>query len=695
MDNIYLLLHNYVIKLNRHILLKTSELLVYIDNLDTHYGQDYFILNNDNDLYTLKDVIIGNTATLPGIVFDVTGNTNINGDIINISTNNSNPSSINIGENDSIITLYGDVNISNLLTSNLSTGKVIQLNANSIGSNTSFFSGLKIRDNNNNDEGYLLLNNTSDSYIFKSPNSIYINTLPFYDSDSEIIISDGKQFIIGDKIFNDKLYIGNDIASSTPQAGYINGTNSIGLDIDSENLYIRSGQSTGIGNSGSIIFQQSLPTISSSISNPYSDVLTIKLSKVIINDTLAILNPFTNNDISIKSPNTLTSSYTLTLPSDAGSSGYVLSTDGTGVLSWISSSGTLTPTLIALSTFNSNGIMVQTAPNTFTSRTIIGTTNQVIVTNGDGIAGNPTLSTPQDINTTSSPQFNNLTLTGQLNINDNIMNNNINTSITNDVGYVSQRYQQDNDIGSGDIVNDTFFESGTAQGGTLGTITLDVTANGANNYYNSSWIKIINNNPIGVQNQVRRIIAYNGGSKIATVSLNWTIQPTNATQYRVYNYNYIGLIFNESQKKMYGGFITYENTSIVTINKLMTLQLDKMMISDNLAATFDNNIALQLKNNAAYKAKAIAWQTYSSIKYKMNVEKLELDKSIDIINRLDPVTFYWKENYGDNGQYQQIGLIAEEAAKILPIATTDDSIDYTKFIPVIIKCLQYVLKNMN
>jgi hypothetical protein len=599
------------------------------------------------------------------------------------------------------------------------------------------------------------------------------------------------------------------------------------LDIDSENLYIRSGQSTGIGNSGSIIFQQSLPTISSSISNPYSDVLTIKLSKVIINDTLAILNPFTNNDISIKSPNTLTSSYTLTLPSDAGSSGYVLSTDGTGVLSWISSSGTLTPTLIALSTFNSNGIMVQTAPNTFTSRTIIGTTNQVIVTNGDGIAGNPTLSTPQDINTTSapsfsgltilngnsiilselaingtdsinikapaslaaaytltlpttsgssgyvlstdgtgvlswntatslltttlialstfnsngiivqtapntftsrtiigtpdqvivtngdgiagnptlltpqdinttsSPQFNNLTLTGQLNINDNIMNNNINTSITNDVGYVSQRYQQDNDIGSGDIVNDTFFESGTAQGGTLGTITLDVTANGANNYYNSSWIKIINNNPIGVQNQVRRIIAYNGGSKIATVSLNWTIQPTNATQYRVYNYNYIGLIFNESQKKMYGGFITDENTSIVTINKLMTLQLDKMMISDNLAATFDNNIALQLKNNAAYKAKAIAWQTYSSIKYKMNVEKLELDKSIDIINRLDPVTFYWKENYGDNGQYQQIGLIAEEAAKILPIATTDDSIDYTKFIPVIIKCLQYVLKNMN
>lgn len=41
----------------------------------------------------------------------------------------------------------------------------------------------------------------------------------------------------------------------------------------------------------------------------------------------------------------------------------------------------------------------------FTQRTITGTTNQVTVTNGDGVSGNPTLSLPQDIHTGASPTF--------------------------------------------------------------------------------------------------------------------------------------------------------------------------------------------------------------------------------------------------------------------------------------------------
>jgi len=52
-----------------------------------------------------------------------------------------------------------------------------------------------------------------------------------------------------------------------------------------------------------------------------------------------------------------------------------------------------------------NGIVVRTGAGTTTNRTITGTANQITVTNGDGVSGNPTLSLPQDIATTSTPQF--------------------------------------------------------------------------------------------------------------------------------------------------------------------------------------------------------------------------------------------------------------------------------------------------
>lgn len=77
---------------------------------------------------------------------------------------------------------------------------------------------------------------------------------------------------------------------------------------------------------------------------------------------------------------------------------------------------TLDSTLTALAAYNTNGLITQTASDTFTGRTITGTANQVTVTNGDGVSGNPTLSLPQDIATTSSPTFAGASLTGETTI---------------------------------------------------------------------------------------------------------------------------------------------------------------------------------------------------------------------------------------------------------------------------------------
>lgn len=72
----------------------------------------------------------------------------------------------------------------------------------------------------------------------------------------------------------------------------------------------------------------------------------------------------------------------------------------------------LDSTLTALASYNTNGLLAQTAADTFAGRTITGTSNQVSVSNGDGVSGNPTLSLPQNIHSGASPAFTGLTLSG-------------------------------------------------------------------------------------------------------------------------------------------------------------------------------------------------------------------------------------------------------------------------------------------
>lgn len=61
-----------------------------------------------------------------------------------------------------------------------------------------------------------------------------------------------------------------------------------------------------------------------------------------------------------------------------------------GIQTQLNNKQPLDSTLTALAAYNTNGLLTQTAADTFTGRTATGTSNRLTITNGDGVSGNPT-----------------------------------------------------------------------------------------------------------------------------------------------------------------------------------------------------------------------------------------------------------------------------------------------------------------
>jgi len=132
-----------------------------------------------------------------------------------------------------------------------------------------------------------------------------------------------------------------------------------------------------------------------------------------------------------------------------------------------------------------------------------------------------------------------------LDIGDNLILVNTAAASGNDAGMLAERFQDENGAGTGDVVSDTAAASGTSTAGDGTHITLQVGSSAVDDYYNDWWIKITNDSPAGVLNQVRKITDYVGATRVAEVS-GWSTNPDATTTYNLYNRPYVGTFYDES-----------------------------------------------------------------------------------------------------------------------------------------------------
>lgn len=177
---------------------------------------------------------------------------------------------------------------------------------------------------------------------------------------------------------------------------------------------------------------------------------------------------------------------------------------------------------------------------------------------------------------------------------DNILVLNSAPSGMKDSGIIISRFQEDNDTGFGDVVNENVYidlQIPTQVGMTDTEIKFPITASAINDYYKDWWIKITS----GFSNsQVRKIIAYDGNTKIATVSSSWTLQnPAENDVVFLYNRVYVGLIYNETDDVfVFGSTLEDPGNSIVSLTDNIKVKTGEMIISSTKDSTNSSSGAI-------------------------------------------------------------------------------------------------------
>ncbi len=165
-----------------------------------------------------------------------------------------------------------------------------------------------------------------------------------------------------------------------------------------------------------------------------------------------------------------------------------------------------------------------------------------------------------------------------------------------DGGLLVQRYQIDNNAGTGDVVSDIAkYTTTIASTSDLSHITLATGASAVDNYYNDWWIKITSG---AANNNVRKVIAYNGTTKVATLSSDLSTAPATDDTISMFSKTFPTFIWQEASKKFIMTFAPIDSSTTINTQDYADIGVSNATINATTGSTSKTTGALIVSGGA-------------------------------------------------------------------------------------------------
>ena len=260
------------------------------------------------------------------------------------------------------------------------------------------------------------------------------------------------------------------------------------------------------------------------------------------------------------------------------------------------SSFNVTSANLTLSTTTSGNISVSsagtatiTAPTGITLSNDVTASSDLTVNNNLSVLGNATVDGNFTVNGTTTT-INTETLL----VEDNLIGmNNAPAAAGRDSGIHLSRHHSD-------VTLDTATATGTAQAAATASITLASDAGVTDDAFNQWYISITAGVGVG---QIRQVADYTGATKVAAVTSDWVVVPSDTSVYALFNRPYTAFVYDESADEWVLGYTTdpasSATVSIASSSQYGTLHVGNLVVENAISGGNIFNEIVNVIDNAS------------------------------------------------------------------------------------------------